>query len=353
MPPPLPTARPDPSSVGYALLAAALFGAGTPLAKYLLGTIDPWMLAGLLYLGSGLGLSVVRWLKGSTAARMTRADLGWLSGAILSGGIIAPVLLMYGLTHLPSSSAALLLNAEGVLTVLIAWLAFREHFDARIAIGMALIAAGAVMLSWPASAAFGTLLPSLTILTACLAWAIDNNLTRRIALSDATTIASVKGLVAGAVNLSLALLLGSALPPVLPGLLAMGTGLLTYGVSLVLFVLALRGLGAGRTAAYFSIAPFTGALIGVFSGDALTWQLLCAGTLMAVGIWLHLTEVHAHDHSHEPLEHEHDHVHDEHHLHEHEATTATATPHTHKHRHGGIRHDHAHFPDLHHDHSHK
>ncbi|MEO6184867.1 MAG: EamA family transporter [Steroidobacteraceae bacterium] len=348
---PLPSAGPARSGIGYALTAAALFGVGTPIAKYLLGSIDPWMLAGLLYLGSGIGLTLLRWTQHGTA-KLTRADMGWLAGATATGGIIAPVLLMYGLTRLPSSATALLLNAEGVLTALLAWFAFREHFDRRIATGMALIALGALLLSWPADAQFGTVLPSLTVVAACLGWAIDNNLTRRIALADATTIAGIKGLAAGVVNLTLALVLGASLPPLVPAALAMATGLLTYGVSLVLFVLALRGLGAARTAAYFSVAPFVGTLIGLVSGDTVTWPLAAAFALMAIGIWLHLTEVHSHEHLHEPVEHEHFHVHDEHHQHLHEETSGSESPHTHSHRHNRVRHVHPHFPDSHHDHSH-
>jgi drug/metabolite transporter (DMT)-like permease len=309
------------SGITAALVAAILFGAGTPLAKYLLGSIDPWMLAGLLYMGSGVGLTILRWLKRGAAAKLSRADMGWLAGATLTGGMLAPVLLMYGLTHLPASVTALLLNAEGVLTALLAWFAFRENFDRRIAIGMALIALGALLLTWPSGSGFGALLPSLMVVAACLAWAIDNNLTRKIALADATLVASIKGLVAGIVNLGLALLLGASLPDLTPAALAMGTGLLTYGVSLVLFVVALRRLGAARTAAYFSVAPFVGAIIGLLSGDSITWQLAAAFILMATGIWLHLTEVHSH---------EHEHVYGD----------------------TRIRHTHHHFPDADHDHSH-
>ncbi|MEO6081453.1 MAG: EamA family transporter [Steroidobacteraceae bacterium] len=352
MAPPLPTDRPDRSAIGYSLAAAALFGASTPLAKYLLGAINPWMLAGLLYLGSGVGLTVLRWLKPGTTARLTRAELSWLFGAILSGGVVAPVLLMYGLTHLPSSVAALLLNAEGVLTALLAWIAFREHFNGRVAIGMGFICLGALLLSWPTGSGPGALIPSLTVVAACFAWAVDNNLTRKIALADATRIAGLKGLVAGAVNLSLAFLLGNSLPPVTSSLLAMGTGLFTYGVSLVLFVLALRGLGAARTAAYFSLAPFVGALIGILSGDPVTWHLAAAFALMATGIWLHLTEAHSHEHVHESIEHDHTHVHDEHHQHAHDEALVTDSPHKHRHRHTRLHHTHVHFPDSHHDHPH-
>ena len=195
-----------------ALGAALLFGAGTPLAKWLLDAVDPWLLAGLLYLGSGVGLTVYRRLSHAPAVRLPRNDLPWFAGAILAGGIVGPVLLMIGLTGLPASGASLLLNAEGVFTALLAWFVFKENFDRRIALGMLAIVTGAVVLSWPGEARFAGLWPTLAVLGACFAWGIDNNLTRKVSLTDATWIASVKGLVSGAVNLILAISLGASMP---------------------------------------------------------------------------------------------------------------------------------------------
>jgi drug/metabolite transporter (DMT)-like permease len=201
-----------PPGVVAALLAAALFGAGTPLAKALLGGAQPWMLAGLLYLGSGIGLTVLRAARGAPRVRLPAPDRWWLAGAVLAGGVVGPVLLMFGLSRMPASGASLLLNAEGVFTALLAWFAFRENFDRRIAIGMLAIVAGALVLSWPGEARFGDLWPALAVLGACLSWAIDNNLTRKVALNDAMWIASIKGLAAGGVNLALAFVAGGALP---------------------------------------------------------------------------------------------------------------------------------------------
>ena len=276
----------------------------------------------------------------------------WFAGAVTSGGIIGPVLLMQGLTRMPASGASLLLNAEGVFTTLLAWFVFKESFDRRIAFGMLLIVAGAIILSWPGDAKFGELAPALAILGACLAWALDNNLTRKVSLTDATWIASVKGLVAGGVNLTLALILGAHWPslPAISG--AMLIGFFAYGVSLVLFVVGLRHLGTARTGAYFSVAPFIGALIAVLMGEALNAPLLIAGALMAAGIGLHLSERHAHRHRHEPLEHMHEHGHDEHHQHAHDSVVDQGTRHSHLHRHEPIEHSHAHFPDDHHRHKH-
>jgi drug/metabolite transporter (DMT)-like permease len=336
-----------------ALGAAALFGVGTPLAKLLLGAVDPWLLAALLYLGSGAGLTLTRLLRRAPSVRPTGREWGWLAGAIIAGGIVGPVLLMFGLSGMPASGASLLLNAEGVFTALLAWFVFRENFDRRIALGMAAIAAGTVVLAWSDEARFGDLWPALAVLGACLAWAIDNNLTRKVALADATWIAACKGWAAGAVNFVIATTVFSRWPAWQTALAAGGVGWLAYGVSLSLFVVALRHLGTARTGAYFSVAPFIGALIAVaFLGEPVTLRLAVAGALMGLGVWLHLTERHEHEHEHEPMEHTHRHVHDEHHRHAHAATDPPGEPHSHRHVHVRLRHAHTHVPDSHHRHSH-
>ncbi|MEJ5060736.1 MULTISPECIES: DMT family transporter [unclassified Pseudomonas] len=340
------------SGVLAALGAAVLFGAGTPLAKLLLNSVSPWLLAGLLYLGSGLGLTLYRLLSRAPSVSLPRHEALWFAGAIAAGGVAGPVLLMVGLTGMPASGASLLLNAEGVFTALLAWFAFKENFDRHIALGMIAIVAGALVLSWPSEAHFAGLWPALAVLAACFAWGIDNNLTRKVSLTDATWIASVKGLVAGSVNLALAFIVGATLPP-LPNLAgALVVGFLAYGVSLALFVIGLRHLGTARTGAYFSVAPFLGTLLAVAMGDPVSLPLLIAGSLMALGVWLHLTERHEHEHRHEAMQHEHEHVHDEHHQHEHDEPVALGTKHQHWHRHEPMTHSHPHFPDAHHRHDH-
>jgi len=341
-----------PAGVGAALLAAALFGAGTPLAKSLMTGVSPWMLAGLLYLGSGLGLAVLRLLRRAPSVRLAAGEWPWLAGAVAAGGVAGPVLLMFGLSGMPASGASLLLNAEGVFTALLAWFVFKENFDRRIALGMLAIVAGAVLLSWPGDAEFGTPWPALAVLGACLAWGIDNNLTRKVSLADATWVAMVKGLAAGSVNLVIALALGGILP--IPGVLAGSAvlGFFAYGISLTLFVVALRHLGTARTGAYFSVAPFFGAVLAVvLLGESITPGLIVAGALMALGVWLHLSEKHGHPHAHEAMEHEHEHDHDAHHRH-HAPGELAMGPHTHRHRHAPMSHSHEHFPDEHHRHSH-
>lgn len=335
-----------------ALGAALLFGAGTPLAKLLLSSVSPWMLAGLLYLGSGVGLMVYRYIAHAPRVVLPRNDMRWFAGSVVAGGIIGPVLLMFGLTRMPASGASLLLNAEGVFTALLAWFAFKENFDRRIALGMSFIVLGAVVISWPGDVQFTGWWPALAILGACFAWAIDNNLTRKVSLSDATWIAGVKGLVSGIVNLGLALMMGVAMPVLSIIVSAMFVGLLAYGVSLALFVIGLRHLGTARTGAYFSIAPFFGAALAVLMGEPLTTALIISAALMGLGTWFHLTERHEHEHTHEAMRHDHMHVHDEHHQHEHEYPVTPGTRHRHVHQHAPMTHTHVHFPDAHHHHRH-
>lgn len=340
----------------HALLAAALFGASTPFAKLLVGEMSPWLLAGLLYLGSGLGLAALRLVRdrGWTPSGLVKGEWPWLLGAILFGGVAGPLALMFGLTRTSGSTASLLLNLEAVLTAVIAWVVFKENADRRIVLGMLAIVAGGVVLSWSgADAASNDWLGPLAIVLACLCWAIDNNLTRRVSASDALFIASTKGAVAGSVNVTLAFALGAGLPagPTLLGTLTVG--LLGYGISLVLFVLALRGLGTARTGAYFSTAPFIGAAVSlVLLGESTSAAFWLAAALMAWGVWLHLTEHHEHEHVHEPMEHSHRHTHDEHHQHEHDFPWAGDEPHEHWHRHEALVSKHPHFPDIHHRHSH-
>ena len=340
--------------VPLALASAALFGATPPLSKVLLDTVHPFMLAGLLYLGAGLGLAAYRALRGGARtaeeAPLGRQDLPWLALAIGTGGVLGPVLLMLGLTLTSASTSALLLNLEGLATMGIAWLVYRENVDRRLLLGAFAILAGAVLLSWDGHGL--TLSPVALLVTgACLAWGVDNNVTRQISATDPVVIAMLKGLVAGTVNVGLALLSGATLPSVSVAAGAGLVGLLGIGVSLVMFILALRHLGTARTGAYYGLAPFIGALLAITAlGEPVTAPLLIAGALMGAGLWLHLSERHEHEHEHEVLEHEHSHVHDEHHQHHHDGPVTE--PHSHWHRHEPMHHKHPHYPNLHHRHEH-
>jgi drug/metabolite transporter (DMT)-like permease len=346
------------SGAALALLSAALFGASTPLAKLLVGATNPWLVAGLLYLGSGIGLTAVQLARRVLSldpgeAPLRSQDLPWIMIVVLFGGVIGPVLLMVGLTRTGAASAALLLNLEGLFTLVIAWTVFRENVDRRIALGAAAILVGALALSWQSGEDAHLSSGALAIAGACLAWSIDNNCTRKLSAADPVQIAAIKGLGAGTVNLILAMSMGAAWPGVRVVAAAGIVGLVGYGVSLVLFVLALRHVGTARTGAYFSTAPFLGALLAIILlGEPVTTQLVLAAGLMGVGVWLHLTERHEHEHLHEPLVHEHRHAHDEHHAHVHGPGDPAGEPHVHVHVHTRLVHRHPHFPDIHHQHTH-
>lgn len=345
-------------SAAPALAAALLFGASTPLAKLLVGEMSPLLLAGLLYLGSGIGLAALlslRRLRPANEARhlhIPRREWPWLLGAIAFGGMLGPALLMWGLTSTDGATASLLLNIEGVLTAVLAWVVFKENADRRIVLGMAAIVAGGVLLSLEPAGV--TLSPgALLIGAACLCWAIDNNLTRKVSTNDAMLVACLKGLLAGACNTGLALAAGAELPVAHGAGAAMLVGFLGYGLSLTLFVVGLRTLGTARTGAYFSVAPLFGVALSLAiwpePPSPLFWA---AAGLMAFGVWLHIRERHEHEHTHEPLEHTHRHRHDEHHRHEHAFAWDGKEPHVHPHRHEALTHRHPHYPDIHHRHGH-
>ncbi|HWA18064.1 MAG TPA: DMT family transporter [Devosia sp.] len=341
--------------VPFAIGAAILFGASAPLSKMLLGTINPWLLAGILYLGAGLGLALVRYGRKAIGlpdaeAPLRRADMSWLAAILFFGGFLGPLLLMFGLSMISGSAGSLLLNVEGIATMGIAWLIFRENVDRRLLLGALAIVAGAVALTWTGGG-LQLDLGGLLVVGACLCWGLDNNLTRKLSSADPVEIAMVKGLVAGLANLILALATGATIPPLSFILAGSLVGFFGIGVSLVLFMLGLRHLGAARTGAYFSLAPFIGAVLAlVLLGETVTIQLVIAGLLMGAGLWVHLAERHEHEHVHEPLEHEHSHVHDIHHQHPHDGPITE--PHSHPHRHEVLVHSHPHYPDLHHRHRH-
>jgi drug/metabolite transporter (DMT)-like permease len=233
-----------------------------------------------------------------------------------------------------------------------AWVVFRENVDGQIFLGMVAIVAGGVALSWqPGAASVST--GALLVAAACVCWAIDNNLTRKVSTNDAMVIACLKGLIAGSVNLCIALVLGAHLPGLARTAAAMFTGLAGYGVSLVLFVVALRNLGTARTGAYFSVAPLFGVTLSLILWPDIPGPLFwVAAALMVFGVWLHIRERHEHAHTHVLMDHNHRHRHDEHHQHTHDFKWDGKEPHTHPHQHVPMTHTHGHFPDIHHRHIH-
>ena len=343
-----------------AIMAAALFGASAPLAKLLLGDIAPVPLAAFLYLGSGFGLAVFMGLRRLSdrshleEARISLGDAPWLAGALLSGGVAAPIILMLSLKHTPAATASLLLNFEGVATTLIAALVFKEAVGSRVWWAIALITTGSVLLSWDASSEWGISLGAVGVLGACALWGIDNNCTRNISAKDPLAIVTIKGLGAGTFSLILALVLRSPMPGLKIAFGAMALGLFSYGLSVVLFVFSMRGLGAARTSALFGTAPFVGTALSfpLFREAPGALFLLSLPMMMAGAVWL-LGEEHGHVHLHGETEHEHRHHHDDgHHSHDHVEEIPLNRFHSHWHQHEPLEHDHPHTPDIHHRHTH-
>lgn len=341
-----------------ALLAAALFGAATPIAKLLLQNEPPLILAGLLYLGGGTGLALLTlggrlFLRRQSAeGSLQRNDLPWLVAAIAAGGVAAPALLLWGLSGTSASGASLLLNLEGVLTTLLAAAIFHEAVGRRVGLASLVMLAASLILSYQPQASLMLSPHSLAVALACLLWALDNNLTRRVSHADPVTIATLKGLAAGSVNLALGYATGGVLPPGWSGPASLALGFASYGVSLALYVQALRHLGAARTSAHFSTAPFIGAGLSIaLLAEPFTAAFAAALALMGIAAWMVLTENHQHAHTHGALAHSHRHVHDPHHRHSHD-TAEGSEPHTHWHVHEPLTHSHPHLPDLHHRHRH-
>lgn len=344
------------TGIAFAVGSAVLFGASTPFAKQLLDGLSPWLMAGLLYLGVGIGLGLVQLVLQTRGRRLEaslqKSDMGWLAAIVFFGGVAGPVLLMIGLQTSTAAVTALLLNVEGLATVALAWIFYRENVDLRIAMGAVAILLGAVILSWQGGA-LGLGPGAVAVVMACLCWGIDNNLTRNLSAADPVQIAMIKGLAAGVINILLGLGQGAEVPSLGISLLAMTLGFIAYGLSLVMFIYGLRHLGTARTGAYFSLAPFIGAALAVLLfGDELTYKLGLAAILMAIGLYLHLAERHEHEHRHETLLHAHAHSHDLHHQHEHLTSDPDGKSHVHLHRHAPMIHRHPHFPDIHHRHNH-
>jgi len=341
-----------------AMLAAFLFGASAPLSKLLLAEISPVLLAALLYLGSGIGLLCVKLMEKTVhgeqkEARLARSDWPWLFGAILAGGVIAPIMLMTSLRHAPAATASLLLNFEGVATTLIAVIVFKEAIGRHAWWGIGLITVASILLSTDFTNKWGFSFSALGVLAACVMWGVDNNLTRNISAKDPLVIVTVKGLGAGLVSLIIAFSLGITFPSLGVTLLALLLGSLSYGLSIFLFIYALRGLGAGRTSALYSTAPIAGILLSLIIFREIPGIFFFIALLvMASGAYILLMEEHDHVHVHENIVHDHRHIlHDGHHLHEHVVERARRS-HSHIHTHDILEHTHDHAPDIQHRHPH-
>ncbi len=339
-----------------ALVAALFFGCIAPGSKFLSPNLPPQSMAGLLYFFAGVGLLAVLIKQNlNSFSRVQRKDYKWFLLATVFGGILGPAFLTYGISRISGSTASLLLNLEAVLTSLIAWFIFKEHFEKKIVYGMILIVLGCLTLSLNSGASAGTdtWLGFVLISLACLSWGIDNNVTRNISHLDPVLIASFKGLIAGSANLFLGYLIGEKLSWNIQILQVGVLGFLGIGISLVAFIVSLGSIGTARTGAIFSTAPFIGSLLSiVFLNESLSVPFVIALLLMAGGIWFHLSEDHEHEHTHTELIHSHEHIHDDHHQHEHLQHDPVGEPHNHRHTHTQLTHKHSHFPDIHHQHEH-
>jgi len=341
-----------------ALLAAILFGVSAPLAKLLLGEIEPVPLAAFLYLGSGIGLlgiklvQRVRHQKMEREARIEKSDIKWLAGAVFAGGVAAPIILLVSLKNTPASTASLLLNFEGVATAIMAFFAFKEAISARAWLAIALMTVASILLSINLNSTWGLSIGAVGILTACILWGVDNNFTRNISSKDPVVIVIIKGLVAGSFSTLIAIVLGNTFPSWQIILGAMILGSLSYGASIVLFIRAMRGLGAARTSALYGTAPLAGIILSiVLFSEFPGWLFFVAIPFMLIGTLLLVNDTHDHLHRHESLVHEHSHVHDDgHHGHRHQDYSTKR--HSHVHQHEEIFHSHEHLPDIHHRHVH-
>jgi drug/metabolite transporter (DMT)-like permease len=348
----------DKKPLLYVMFSATLFGLSSPLAKILVKDISPIALAGLLYLGAFIGLAsyyIIRKILSIDTNRtlpLGKRDIPWLVGAIASGGIVAPICLMFGLQVTSGFSASLFLNLEGIATAVIAIFFFHENAGKRLWLALLCMTIAGILLAWNTEQNHFNIVGPLLITMACLGWGIDNNLTRRISEKDPIQIVMLKGVIAGTISLSMAFLLGERISFNGQLLFALLLGAFSYGISLVFFVKALKGLGSSRTGVFYSFGPFIGALASIIIlKEWLGWLMFPAIVLMMVGVWLIIYERHSHEHYHQVVEHNHLHRHDDLH-HNHTHTEKVPDTHAHVHTHAEISHEHAHWPDTDHQHTH-
>lgn len=340
-----------------AILSAVLFGMSPVACKLVVGQMSSSLLAGLLYLGSGLGLTgVVLYQKDpvhNILRSLSRRQWAYLAGAIVSGGVAAPLFLAYGIVSGTASEVSLLLNFETVATTLLAWMVFHEQIGYRVWIGkLSIIGASILVLFTGSSGGMQLSVPGLSVLAACLLWGLDNNLTRELESIPAPLLACMKGWSAGIFNVLLSLMLFNSQVTALQVSGALAIGALSYGASLVLFIHALRAIGSARTSTWFATGPFIGTILSVMAlGERPPGEYWVAALIMLSGMFFLYGEVHRHLHRHERITHAHPHEHDEHHQHAHDAADLVGK-HDHLHTHEPIKHSHVHWPDIHHRHTH-
>jgi drug/metabolite transporter (DMT)-like permease len=339
-----------------AILSAILFGMSPVACKVFVGQIPTTLLAGLLYLGSGLGLTWVV-LRQPTPfynvlRSLSRRQWATLVGAIVAGGIAAPLFMAYGILSGTATEVSLLLNFETVATTLLAWMIFHEYIGYQVWIGKILIIGASILVVITGSDGVHVSIPGLSVLAACILWGIDNNLTRELETLPASLLACMKGWSAGIFNVLLFLILFRSPVTAVQISGALIIGALSYGASLVLFIHALREIGSARTSTWFAAGPFFGTILSVIVlGERPPGAYWVAAPLMLSGMFFLYRELHRHSHRHESLIHSHPHEHDEHHNHEH-GDGENGVKHDHSHEHKPITHSHVHWPDIHHRHIH-
>jgi len=341
------------NAVAFAILAAVLYGISAPFSKLLLNTLHPALLAGLLYLGAGIGMLAWNSLqrksrRASGEAKLSRNDIPFALAMIVLD-IAAPISLMTGLTMTTAENASLLNNFEIVATGILAAMFFRESIGRRMGLAIILISAASFLLSVENTSSFSFSTGSILVIVACLCWGLENNCTRMLSLKNPLQIVVIKGFGAGTGSLLVFFMVGGSLSFSISIVYALLLGFVSYGLSIFLYIKAQRELGAARTSAYYAAAPFIGVLVSwMVLGETINGTFAIALLIMILGTYLAITEKHLHPHVHEPVSHNHLHNHqDGHHSH-----SDDTTPHSHPHMHDATAHTHGHTPDMHHNHNH-
>jgi len=339
----------------YAILAAVCYGISSPISKMLLTDIPPIFMASLLYFGAGFGMGMVVTIKNrtdkiQTEAKLSKKDLPYVIGMVVLD-IIAPIFLMSGLLLSSPANVSLLNNFEIVATSLIALFIFKEMIGKRMWLAITLITISTIILSFDDIQHFSLSIGSLFVLVACLSWGFENNCTRMLSLKNPLEIVVVKGFGSGIGSLAIAIFTKAYIANVGYILFALLLGFFSYGLSVYLYILAQRDIGAARTSAYYAFAPFIGVILSfIIFKQSITISFMIALIVMAIGTYFATSEKHIHLHKHTPMEHDHRHSHDDgHHNHTHDFPVGE---HSHLHRHEAMEHMHTHLPDLHHTHKH-
>lgn len=338
----------------YAIVAAALYAINVPFSKMLLGYVEPTMMAAFLYLGAGLGMfvySIASRASGKTSSTepLTKKELPYTIAMVVLD-IIAPILLMFGIRASHAANVSLINNFEIVATSIIALLVFKEIISKKLWIAIALVTIASVILSFEGTGSFEFNIGSLFVFGACLCWGIENNCTRMISNKSSIEIVVIKGTFSGLGSLIVALAIGESIPSILWMMCVLLLGFVAYGLSIYFYVMAQKDLGAAKTSAYYSIAPFLGVAFGMLIlGERPEIQFYVALAVMIISTYFMIKDTielqhthehshtHTHEHSHGDIVHSHEHTHTHTHIHVHGADSDN-----HEHNHHTMSHEHSH-----------